>query len=326
MKVLRSILSPVSIINQVKDDYGINGKITCSLLKACGSNDIYKITCNHNVYILKVFSKRICWAYNEEHYNFESELQTYLLKNKISTSCPIKNKCGKFVSTIDAPEYKKFYTLYFFSNGTKWQHKCNTNSYLNLLGASLARFHQVAKGFKPTYIRKLDYEFLIVRCLKNIHNYGNISSRKIINTIEDTAYKLEEKTKLATIKLQYGIIHGDFHAGNQLYDNNKTITFLDFELCGYGYFIYELAVFKWDLLNSHSQKFADNVINKVIAGYLTIDNSIKESIEYLDLFVAIRNFFMLGSSFLFYPEIPQFNSERVINKYLNQCKLALLNF
>ena len=100
------------------------------------------------------------------------------------------------------------------------------------------------------------------------------------------------------------VCHGDFHPGNYVYkkNNKDLITFLDFELCGYGYYIYELAVFKWDLLNSHTEKFTDSVMNNLIKGYLSVNDDIQNSITYINFFVAIRDFFMLGSSFLFYPE------------------------
>ncbi|WHA04440.1 hypothetical protein N3Z17_04245 [Candidatus Bandiella numerosa] len=95
---------------------------------------------------------------------------------------------------------------------------------------------------------------------------------------------------------------------------------IDFELCGYGYYAYELAVLKWDLLHSHKADFVERCMKEFLEGYSAINTIAKNDIETINFFVKLRSFFILGSSFLFYPDRPQLNSEYILNYYINAIK------
>ena len=43
-----------------------------------------------------------------------------------------------------------------------------------------------------------------------------------------------------------GFCHGDFHAANAHLTEGNTVTFFDFDCCGFGYRAYDIAIFKWD--------------------------------------------------------------------------------
>jgi Ser/Thr protein kinase RdoA (MazF antagonist) len=46
----------------------------------------------------------------------------------------------------------------------------------------------------------------------------------------------------------YGLIHGDLHLKSMLFDKGKPVV-IDFDTCGYGYYIYDLAVAIWDIFD-----------------------------------------------------------------------------
>lgn len=323
IKVLRSIISPEFILEKVKKDYNLGMSLSCQLLKACGSNDIYEINGDQR-YILKLYSIRKCWPYTYDHYLFELEFQKFLYENNVSVPNPIKNKYGSLISEFNTLEYRKYYALYTYLNGTLINYKKTCDKKLFLFGQNLANMHNIAKEFKPStiYKRTVDLDFLIKKSQESISKYANIKSLKILKKFNDVAYKLEKKAKLIDLNdLNFGLIHGDMHIINYFYDKKvKTISFFDFELCGYGYYIYDLAVFKWGLLifSAHRKKFVHKLFQHVINGYLSVDNSLEPSLKYIDLFVALRNFFVIGSGFLLYPETPQHNNESTINKFLQE--------
>ena len=117
------------------------------------------------------------------------------------------------------------------------------------------------------------------------------------------------------------LIHGDVHAGNHLYEPDiKKITLLDFELTGYGFLNYEFSVLKWDLIqNSHNKNFINRVMDEFLNGYIS-QNTVDIDYNLINFFVKARYFFMLGSSFLFYPDKVEFNNEYILNKIINAVK------
>ena len=114
MKILRSIISPEAILKIVSKQYSFNNIIDCKIIKAGGSNDIYKLTTNKKKYIVKVYSIRSCWPYCENHYLFEINLQTFLNEKNISVPKPIPDRNGLFINPISAPEYQKYYAVYSY--------------------------------------------------------------------------------------------------------------------------------------------------------------------------------------------------------------------
>ena len=43
----------------------------------------------------------------------------------------------------------------------------------------------------------------------------------------------------------WGIIGGDFHGWNLHFTENNELTLFDFDLCGYGWRAFDLAVYRW---------------------------------------------------------------------------------
>ena len=102
-------------------------------------------------------------------------------------------------------------------------------------------------------------------------------------------------------------------------NENDILTLIDFELCSYGYINYELAVLKYDLIkNNHDKAFIDKIMDVYLKNYFTEDSQI--DIESINFFVKVRYFFMLGSSFLFYPDKVEYNNEFIFNYYINSIK------
>lgn len=47
----------------------------------------------------------------------------------------------------------------------------------------------------------------------------------------------------------YGLIHGDLHLKSLLFANDGRPVMIDFDTCGYGYYVYDLAVAVWDIFD-----------------------------------------------------------------------------
>lgn len=324
IKILRSIVSERSILDIVSRDYNLKNVIECNLIKACGSNDIYELKTAQTRYILKLYSVRKCWNYNRDHYLFELNLQKFLSDQEILVPIPIVNRNNLLINEIKTPEYKKYYALYSYLDGKLWNHSAkNNDDRPYILGKALANLHIMAKNHTPNnhYIRILDLDFLVKKPYERIKHFASYTkhSRLFLNKVNEFVNQLECSLKqIDFYSLQYGIIHGDMHLFNHFYlKKNQKILFFDFELCGYGYYIYDLAVLKWSLL-LHKKRSADSIMKRILNGYLSVNSLLGKELDLINTFIKIRHLFILGSSIIEYPETPQFYNSNLCLEYLKR--------
>jgi Ser/Thr protein kinase RdoA (MazF antagonist) len=328
MNVLRSIISPNFISRVVSEKYRLQDISNCTLIKSGGSNDIYKINNKNKKYIVKIYSIRKCWPYDLDHYLFELELQTFLHHKKISVPLPLLNRNNSLISKVSAPEYDKYFAVYTFLDGEVCEHKKSNEETFFTLGKSLGDLHAEGQSFSPSHKNKrfLNRDFLLSAPYQRIQMCGveNSFSDKFIETIDRFYNQLNNSLNEANLsKLQTGIIHGDTHPENFILSKkNQLVSFLDFELCGHGYYIYDLATFKWKLYLSAKPEDFEEKFKQFIEGYLVAMPHLNSEISFIDLFVRLRHFFILGSSIILYPDNPQLIYENNFMEYihsLNNC-------
>ena len=112
-----------------------------------------------------------------------------------------------------------------------------------------AELHTSLDGFSSPHKRfLLDFDQLLDKPLQSLLPL-------LRNRPDDAAYLhwLVEtlKTKLMEFpitELDYGVCHGDIHGGNVHVTQNQKVTFFDFDDCGPGWRVYDLATFRWNLL------------------------------------------------------------------------------
>lgn len=316
VKTLRSFAHPDYILQTLQEKYGLKNAEGCRALKLGGSNDIYSVRFKEGQYIVKIYSQRQCWPYTPEHYLFELNLQLFLKQQDYPVPEPLFNLRGEILDTLILPEGEKYFAVYTHVPGEKWDHK--QKGRLRQLGVQIAHLHQLTEHYPIPQLRKLDVNQLLENSWKSIDRYVLLPSE----TMKNKLYKMYEEIKLLVTSCQLEkdslrLIHGDVHAGNNLYDaRTGQLYILDFELCGFGYLPYEGATLKWDLLNSHTKPFVERSMEDFFSGYSRIASVSQKYLDHLDIFVKLRHFFMLGSSFLFYPDRPHLNSEYMLNYYL----------
>jgi len=97
-------------------------------------------------------------------------------------------------------------------------------------------------------------------------------------------------TEIMAGAMDIGFCHGDLHGFNAHLDGD-VITHYDFEECGFGYRIYDLATFRWSFY------FNDSGVDQWTAfldGYQTIRKTAETDILLLDTFVLIRHIWLIA--------------------------------
>jgi Ser/Thr protein kinase RdoA (MazF antagonist) len=112
------------------------------------------------------------------------------------------------------------------------------------------------------------------------------ASRQLLNT---AAQRIIRKLKTyGKSRDTYFLIHSDLHTGNLLVNGND-VTVIDFDDCGYGWFLYDLAAFL-----SHQNDHLDELVNGWCTGYETVRALTDEDIQMIPVFVLLRRLVRLG--------------------------------
>lgn len=181
--------------------------------------------------------------------DFESEIMTIEF---------LKGKYNKLPKIIEYGKYNnKFYIVYKKESGNK-----------------LSQIFKKNQKQREKLLTKLGEELAIIHLFNGC---CRISKKRVINYIPtDDIYKPSKDVKkyinwLKENQISYNndtFIHGDFHYGNVLFEDNKINKVIDYEYSGLGLKEQDIA---WALVLRPNQKFLDNMrdINYFLNGYLS---------------------------------------------------------
>ncbi|MEF2965854.1 phosphotransferase [Paenibacillus sp. M1] len=114
------------------------------------------------------------------------------------------------------------------------------------------------------------------------------------NIKEKWDYYLAELNSMGRTKDTYGIIHGDLHNQNLIYDEGD-LTFIDFGDSENGWFAYDIAISIYHASQSIKEteergKFANLFCQSFVDGYSKV-NPVNEIINKIDYFINFRHLY-----------------------------------
>lgn len=111
-------------------------------------------------------------------------------------------------------------------------------------GILLAKLHQVSQDFEltPNFIRPVWGEQSFRQAFTRLtQHYNRFMTNNEFQLYQSAAEKIFSWiNKLRKDSRSYGIIHGDLHQGNIVFQNEDPRP-IDFGRCGFGYFTYDIA-------------------------------------------------------------------------------------
>jgi len=280
-----STVSADDLLAQVVSDYQIEAPQECVFWER-GTNDTYEVRCKDARYSLRVYRRDL---YPREAIEFEAEALTHLHKKGVPVAHPIPRQSGEFLTEILAPEGPRFVLITAFADGNHLDYGEPGNSHL--VGESVAKMHQASDDFKTSRQRtRLDLQSLLEDSMAVIRRY--MAHRPDdLGFIEQLA-KDSRKAVLAVPEetLDIGFCHGDLHGGN-LHVHDCKVTHFDFEECGFGYRIFDLATFKWGACQGEKRA---KRWPEFLAGYETIRPINEPDLSLIDTFVIIRHLWLVA--------------------------------
>ena len=164
--------------------------------------------------------------------------------------------------------------------------------HLRRLGSVMARLHNHASQWRlpPGFVRiRWDWDTFFGDTMV----YGGIDAADVWDLIPDDLRRRFDRvasrmagvmTQLGEGSDQVGLIHADLHLDNALFWHGD-VRVIDFDDCGFGFWLYDLAVALWELRHrSDYQQFRAALID----GY-SQHRQLPAGLAYLDDFIAARD-------------------------------------
>ena len=286
LPVTHSILATTALMAELVATHDIAPPVKCVLLNR-GLNDTYLVQTDDARYVLRVYRKQ--WR-SLDDILYEVDLLTHLQHKGAPVSSPIAGRDGRFTRIVRAPEGERYAALFTFAPGAppSWP---PAEGYARLYGQSVAEIHNGLDDFSSAHARfPLDLEYLIDRPLRSILPF--LEDRPDdAHYLQDLAARLKERVTLLGGALERGACHGDFHGGNCHVADDQHLTFFDFDCCGPGWRVFDLATFRWSVkLNG-----ADDALwTAFLEGYTSRRRIHDADREAVPLFVPMRHIWLLG--------------------------------
>jgi Ser/Thr protein kinase RdoA (MazF antagonist) len=309
--ILYSTISAEAIRQMiVRPHYGYANSVECTLFNA-GQNDTYQVRAADHIYALRLYrTGRSLEGITEE---LAALLQ--LRAKEVPVAAPIARLDGEFVTPLDAPEGTRFAALFHWVGGE--QPRYINAAHATLYGRVAARLHSAADDMPVPAGDSLasrsvrgpmgqpggpmgqpsnkarpphDMGYLLDRPAASLRpaiaRYPSWAAR-FEALIERLKPRLEQARERLT---DWGFCHGDLHGGNAHVAGDQLHLF-DFDFCGAGWRVYDLATYRWA---ARLRGVEDRAWKPFSAAYLQSRPAAASDLELAPLFVILREIWLQG--------------------------------
>lgn len=286
--VIASILSETDLAQFIKEKYLLKENIDCKLFRT-GVNHTYFISDSETKYVARIYCRN--WRTKSE---IQEELQLLLMlkDNDLAVSYPIPDKNGNLIQEINAPEGLRYAVLFTFAEGKKMRFMSNETCFA--IGKVMAKIHTITEGKK---INRIDYnsDALLDQAYDYINSFfpEDLEEMQYIKKINPLITQKFNKNKWS--EDQKGIVHLDIWYDNLSVNKEDEIIIFDFDNCGNGELILDVAYFGKQLFFIESNKDEyERKFQSFLNGYQQIRSLSDKEIELIPEAGAAIFIFYLG--------------------------------
>ncbi|APU10069.1 homoserine kinase [Cellulophaga lytica] len=309
--VTASTLSATALCKLVKEKYQLTEDFKC-LLYRTGINHTYFIKNKHNTYVLRVYCYN--WRTKQEILE-ELKLLELLKDNQHSVSYALTDKNKNFIQQIQAPEGIRYAVLFSFAEGGKVRFLDHQTTFA--IGALMGEIHNTTVN---KTIARVNYttETLTTKPYSFTLKYFDAKLPEM-EYIREVGKKVEVAFK--NKKIPEGIIHLDIWYDNMAITDNRKITIFDFDFCGNGYLVLDVAYFCAQLFHIETDKEAYKLkIKEFLKGYQTKTKLSKTEIDLIPIAATAVWLFYLGVQSQRFDWSNIFLTENYLKMYLGRLK------
>lgn len=286
-----SILSNKDLVMLLDEYYNIKNIKSLHLHRAF-IGDVYFVEDDKQSYVMKIYKSLPLHKKSAED---STDVIEYLWKKGINVPKVLKNKNKVNRTTILAPEGEREVVVTSFIDRKKIS-ASNNNEIHRIIGRQAAQMSSVMKDY-PFLDRliKIDEDNLIDNFLKVMNKYFP-NKEEEISFFKSYGEILSQKIKELYSKQPQciGFCHGDFHNGNIIKNLTDGVVFFDFDACGIGCNMLDIAVYcdKTDYFNLDKTKILETqkTLEVFLEGYTNVVPLSQLEIDSIPLFIALRHF------------------------------------
>ena len=240
--VVCSTLSATHLATFLQQQYGFGAGATCRLLRAA-INHAYLVTDGEQQYIFRVYS-----------YNWRTELEIteeigllkLLKENDIPVSYALPDPQGNFIQHIPAPEGMRMAVLFTYAKGEK---VLNYSAGLHYkLGEIMARMHAITDNLP---FNRVQYTpaVLLIDPFEKMKQFISGDTEEMQWMKKAQQQLLQQFNNAPAFSLRYGVVHMDIWFDNLNIHNSEDITLFDFDFCGTGWLLLDIAYYQLQLFH-----------------------------------------------------------------------------
>jgi len=272
-------------MQKVLPEYSIGNPINC-LLWERGANDNYVVNTDKSRYSLRIYRHKI---HTRDEIDFEVAALNYLHKEGFPVAFPIARKTGGYITEIAAPEGIRYVLLTAYAEGE--QPKYDLPDDFVLTGKSVANLHRITDGFTtPHKKRDIDLKAFTEDCFKSIEPHLSQRPEELAKLTHYLEIATQAMQQVNVDEMDFGFCHGDIHGGNA-HLHEGVLRHFDFEECGFGYRVFDLATFKWGAVLGAAPL---ERWSSFLEGYESIRKISAADIELVDTFVLLRHIWLIA--------------------------------
>lgn len=280
--VIYSVLASSALISKVLNQYDIDPVTSCQFWHR-GLSDVYLVETQTKQYILRVSHAH--WRSRSE-IDFELELLDFLHHHYIPVAYPLRTKTGQLVIPIQALEGQRYAALFIYAPGNVAIGDLNLTQSFSL-GETVAKLHQIAQQFTTQAERQpLTLAYLLHDSFQAIAPFLHQRSADLAYFTEVVDQLHQQLHRFPIEAPLWGVCWGDPHSGNVHFTPDQQLMLFDFDQCGYGWRIFEIAKFLQVALHSG---LSAKVREAFISGYQTVAPLIEQEIASLQAFTQVAH-------------------------------------
>lgn len=221
--------------------------------------------------------------------------------SQLQVPIPVLTKQKSMLVTISTPEVasERHCCLFQWIEARFIRKSMHTN-HLYQLGQQMAQLHLSTRGKKVVHRNYWTADGMIGKNAKfgSIENLIGVSpgKQKIITEAKNNILlKIKRFEKKYPERL--GLIHADLHFKNILLGSNNSLVTIDFDDCGTGFFLYDIAIPLMSvetILGTTNKKDMKYYKKAFIDGYTTFKKWDAEDEKMLPYFIITRKLVLLG--------------------------------
>lgn len=298
-----------SITSYLKEHYGLAEPVDVRELER-GANRNYFVTSEGQRYVFRVYTDHDFYVRNPEAYRYELDLLAYLREYKLTVPEPVKRLDGERLSVMsaaadpsaDPPDTPRCGALFRFFEGEEhvtWHPEVNEPVVISF-GSAVAEIHRRADQFQRPYCRHhFDLQYLLDGPLQTLESILQERRGEDLAFFKDYADQMRRQISgLGKGKDIYGLIHADLHVGNILYHPDDGYCILDFDQCAFGWRAYDVATFKYNIMETVPDHLTDEIWRCFLEGYNRVRPLTQAELDCLPIFANAWTLWDIGETLI----------------------------